>query len=172
MAKRLLAVGLHGLGRRADKARGGAGRMTGWLGVVSHAHVLGGRADGIAQLCHGKAQPLRRMHRGDWIVYYSPTEELGGEPLRSFTAIGQILDDEVFSCDTGGGFIPFRRRVRYADAHEVPLEAIRGRLELCASPSWGVMLRRGHLPLAPRDLELIAAAMGVPGDVLRKVEQT
>jgi hypothetical protein len=36
--------------------------MTAWLGVVSYAHVRTGVAGGFAQLCHGKAQPLRRGH--------------------------------------------------------------------------------------------------------------
>ena len=64
--------------------------MTAWLGVVSRAHVQKGVAGGFAQLCHGKAQPLRRMRRGDWLVYYSPTTEMGGAALRAFTAIGQV----------------------------------------------------------------------------------
>jgi hypothetical protein len=33
------------------------------------------------------------MRRGDWLVYYSPAVEMGGEPLRAFTAIGRIEDD-------------------------------------------------------------------------------
>ena len=135
--------------------------MNAWLGVVSRAHVQRGVAGGFAQLCHGKAQPLRRMRRGDWLVYYSPAIEMGGAPLRAFTAIGRIEDDEVCSFDMGGGFVPYRRRVRYARAHEVPLHTVQDRLDLCARPSWGIALRRGHLPLATGDLTTIAAAMGV-----------
>jgi hypothetical protein len=102
------------------------------------------------------------MRQGDWLVYYSPTVEMGGDPLRVFTAIGRIEDDEVFSFDMGGGFVPFRRRVRYLGAHEVPLAALKDRLELSVGPNWGIALRRGHLPLAAVDLATIAAAMGVP----------
>jgi hypothetical protein len=134
--------------------------MSAWLGVVARAHVRRGLAGGFAQLCHGKAAPLRRMRRGDWLVYYSPTIEMGGAPLRAFTAIGQVEDDEVFAHDMGGGFVPFRRRVRYAPASEAPIAALQDRLELCARPSWGIALRRGHLPLAAVDLAIIAAAMG------------
>lgn len=135
--------------------------MTAWLGVVSRAHVERGVAGGFAQLCHGKAQPLRRMQRGDWLVYYSPSVEMGGAPLRAFTAIGQVEDDEVFPYDMGGGFVPFRRRVRYAAAHPVALDDLKDRLALCARASWGIALRRGHLELAPADLATIAGAMGV-----------
>jgi len=72
-----------------------------WLGVVSRAHVRRGVAGGFAQLCHGKAQPLRRMQGGDWLVYYSPTLEMGGAPLRAFTAIGRVEESEVYSHDMG-----------------------------------------------------------------------
>ena len=138
--------------------------MTAWLGVVSRAHVQRGVTGGFAQLCHGKAMPLRRMHRGDWLVYYSPSLEMGGAPLRAFTAIGQLLDDEVFAYDMGGGFVPFRRRVRYVRAQPVLLDRLKDQLELCARPNWGIALRRGHLALAPADLSTIAAAMGATID--------
>jgi hypothetical protein len=134
--------------------------VRGWLGVVSRAHVQRGVGEGFAQVCHGRAQPLRRMHRGDWLVYYSPTIEMGGDPLRAFTALGRIEDEDVFAFDMGGGFVPFRRRVSYVRAREVPLAALKDRLDLCAQPSWGMALRRGHLPLTSHDLGLIAEAMG------------
>jgi EVE domain len=135
--------------------------MTAWLGVVSRAHVQRGVAGGFAQLCHGKAQPLRRMRPGDWLVYYSPTIEMGGAALRAFTAIGQVEGPEVYACDIGGGFVPYRRDVRYAEAREVPLDMIKSKLDFCARPNWGMVLRRGHLPLEASDFATIAAAMGV-----------
>jgi len=135
--------------------------MTAWLGVVSRAHVRTGVAGGFAQLCHGKAQSLRRMRRGDWLVYYSPTIAMGGAALRAFTAIGQVEGAEVYPYDMGGGFVPYRRDVRYAEAQEVAMDLIKPRLELCARPNWGMALRRGHLPLEAADFATIAAAMGV-----------
>jgi EVE domain len=134
--------------------------MTAWLGVVSRAHVQRGVAGSFAQLCHGKAQPLRRMHRGDWLVYYSPTIDIGGDALRAFTAIGQVEGAEVYPYDMGGGFVPYRRNVRYVDTKEVALDMIKQKLEFCARPNWGMALRRGHLPLEAADFATIAAAMG------------
>jgi hypothetical protein len=135
--------------------------MTAWLGVVSRAHVRTGVSGGFAQLCHGKAQPLRRMRRGDWLVYYSPTIEMGGAALRAFTAIGQVEGADVYPYDMGGGFVPYRRDVRYVEAEEVALDMIKQKLEFCARPNWGMALRRGHLPLEAADFATIAAAMGV-----------
>lgn len=140
--------------------------MSAWLGVVSRAHVRLGVAAGIAQLCHGKEQPLRRMRRGDWLVYYSPSVERGGAPLRAFTAIGRVEDEVVFPFDMGGGFVPFRRRVKYAPAKEVALETLKHDLALCASPGWGMRLLRGHVPLEAVDLATIAAAMGVESELV------
>jgi hypothetical protein len=138
-----------------------------WLGVVSLAHVRLGVAAGFAQVCHGRAQPLRRMQRGDWLVYYSPTLEMGGKPLKAFTALGRVQDDEVFEFDMGGGVVPFRRRIAYVEATVVPLDVLKARLELCAQPNWGIALRRGHLRLCSHDFELIVAAMGVSSHQLR-----
>jgi hypothetical protein len=135
--------------------------MTGWLGVVSRAHVQRGVAGGFAQVCHGKAAPLRRMRPGDCLIYYSPMIDMGGEALRAFTALGEVIDHDVFRYDMGGGFVPFRRRIRYWNALEIPLADLKGRLDLCARPNWGMALRRGLLPLSPRDLTTIAGAMGV-----------
>jgi hypothetical protein len=135
--------------------------MTAWLGVVSRAHVQRGVAGGFAQLCHGKAQPLRRMRPGDWLVYYSPTIEMDGAPLRAFTAIGQVEGEDIYRHDMGGGFVPNRRDVRYVEAKEVALDVIKPKLKLCAGPNWGMALRRGHLPLDAADFATIAAAMGV-----------
>lgn len=135
--------------------------MKAWLAVVSRAHVRLGVAGGFAQVCHGKGPPLRRLQRGDWLVYYSPGVDMNGPPLRAFTAIGRVEDDRVFTFDMGGGFVPFRRRVRYLDATEAALAPLAGALELCARPSWGMALRRGLLPLSREDLAIVAGAMGV-----------
>src|SRR5208337_621234 len=80
-----------------------------WIGVVSRQHVLRGVAGGFAQVCHGKGAPLRRMQEGDWLIYYSPVEQMGqAEPCRRFTAVGRVRSGETYEADMGGGF-PFRR---------------------------------------------------------------
>jgi EVE domain len=131
-----------------------------WLGVVSRSHVERGIAGGFAQVCHGKEAPLKRMKAGDTFIYYSPTIEMNGAPLQAFTAFGCVQDDEVFQFDMGGGFVPFRRRIAYVPAKEVALNTLRGQLELCASPNWGMALRRGMLLLSASDADTIGGAMG------------
>jgi len=101
------------------------------------------------------------MSAGDWLVYYSPRADFpDGEPLRAFTAIGRIVGERVYTFDMGGGFVPYRRDVRYVKGtREVPV----GDLELSftGNPNWGMLARRGHFEIEMADLERIAAAMGL-----------
>ena len=141
--------------------------MTAWLGVVSAEHVTRGVSLGIAQVHHGKRAGLARMRRGDWLIYYSPQRRLGGhEPVRAFTAIGRLPDEEVWQADEGD-FRPWRRRVEYLrDARRLPINAVRDQLNLTASPTWGHQLRRGLLQLSDHDLAEIHQRMTgypVPG---------
>ena len=81
-----------------------------WIGTVSKEHVLRGVAGGFCQVCHGKATPLNRMQRGDWLLYYSPKIRLDGyDKLQAFTALGQITDDQAYPFQMSASFIPFLR---------------------------------------------------------------
>src|SRR3954470_4075548 len=81
--------------------------MTYWINTVSRGHVLRGVAGGFTQANHGKPHMLRKMARGDWIVFYSPkTAFQGGDPLQSFTAVGQVADDEPYQVQMSADFQP------------------------------------------------------------------
>jgi len=85
-----------------------------WIAVASREHVLRGIAGGFAQVCHGKSSPLKRMTKGDWIIYYSPTEIFGEKnPCRRFTALGQINDTEPYMFAMSNDFVPWRRNVSF-----------------------------------------------------------
>ncbi|MET3922100.1 EVE domain-containing protein [Arthrobacter sp. UYEF20] len=133
--------------------------MTSWLGVVSAEHVQRAVELGIAQLGHGKRSGLARMQEGDTLIDYSPSRRLGDTaPLRQFTAVGTIPDNEIWQADEGS-FTPFRRRVRYEASQPVPLEALKTRLQLTSTPNWGYQLRRGLVELTPADAAIIRSAM-------------
>ncbi len=133
--------------------------MTNWLGVVSRDHVRRGVELGIVQTNHGAKAGLARMSPGEWFVYYSPkTAHPDGDALKAFTAIGRIADDELFQVSERG-FEPWRRRVSYENALEVPIAGFGGALELTSVPNWGYQLRRGLLPLSDHDLDLVKIAM-------------
>jgi hypothetical protein len=134
--------------------------MTGWLGVVSAEHVRRGVGLGIAQIGHGKRGGLARMAAGDTLIYYSPRERINdGPPLKSFTAIGTVADDEIWQADEGA-FRPFRRRVTYdLSAHPVEIDALKSQLDLTSTPNWGYALRRGLVQLSEDDVARIRLAM-------------
>jgi hypothetical protein len=115
------------------------------------------------QVSHGKAAPLRRIHPGDWVVYYSPTEVLRGKDgLQSFTAIGTVKDGVPYQADMGGGFRPFRRDVSWCTVQEQPIKPLLGDLKFTtAKRNWGFQLRFGLFEVSEHDMAMIAAAMGV-----------
>jgi hypothetical protein len=133
-----------------------------WLGVVSREHVLRGVSQGIAQLNHGKRAPLARMHKGDWLVYYSPrTGYPDGDPLQAFTAIGQILSAVPYQVQMSPDFEPFRHDARYLPCQEVPIQSLLAELSFISDKQhWGAPFRFGHLPLPQEDFLRIAASMG------------
>jgi len=143
-----------------------------WLGVVQQDHVLRGVAAGIAQVNHGAKAPLERMHQADGFVYYSPkTAFPDGEPLKQFTAIGRIADDEIYQTTQGpsmrgsaADFKPWRRRVEWEhDAEATPIRPLLPVLDFTRDkPDWGYQLRRGLIEITRHDFELIRRQMRRP----------
>ena len=151
---------------RSSSSAGADGEPRSWVGVVSAEHVGRGVAGGFAQLCHGKAAPLKRMRGGDWLIYYSPAERMGGgEPVQAFTAIGRVRPGAAYEHDMGGGFVPYRRDVRYLPCKAAPIRPLIAELSFLPDKSrWGYAFRFGHLPIPREDFIRIARAMGVDPD--------
>lgn len=136
-----------------------------WLGVVSASHVRRAVSLGIAQINHGERAGLTRMSAGDGLIYYSARAEYpDGAALRAFTAVGTLADDEIWQAEEGE-FRPFRRRVSYLVAHDVPLADVRDALDLTTASNWGYQLRRGLIPLSGNDFVTISSAMTATVDV-------
>ncbi|MFA6066082.1 MAG: EVE domain-containing protein [Candidatus Babeliaceae bacterium] len=134
-----------------------------WVGVASREHVKKGIQSGIAQVCHGKQAPLKRMKSGDWIIYYSPTEIFGEkQPCRAFTAIGKIKDKEPYLFKMSDDFIPWRRDVDFVPARDVAIEPLIDTLSFIKNKShWGFVFRYGLFEIPEHDFLLLAANMGV-----------
>lgn len=140
-----------------------------WVAVASAEHVRRGRHGGFMQVCHGKCAPLKRVHPGDRVAYYSPTVQFGGgERLQAFTALGTVLPGDPYAFDMGGGFVPFRRDVAWDDApRDAPIAALLGALSFTAGRRhWGQALRFGLLQVTAEDIALIARHMHVPEPAL------
>lgn len=134
-----------------------------WINTVSLDHVLTGVKGGFTQADHGKEARLRKLRKGDLIVFYSPrTEFHGGEPVRAFTALGRILDDEPYQVTMSSDFHPWRRRVAFYQGHDAKIRPLIGDLSFIKNKKkWGFPFRRGLFEVPRPDFELIARAMGL-----------
>jgi hypothetical protein len=132
-----------------------------WVAVASAEHVRIGRREGFMQVCHGKAAPLKRVHPGDSVVYYSPTNIFGRKDcLQSFTAIGTVKGGAPYQVNISG-FCPFRRDIDWRAAAEVAIKPLIDRLQFTAARNWGFQLRFGLFEISEHDMTVIARAMGV-----------
>jgi len=130
-----------------------------WIAVASAEHARRGKA-GFMQVNHGKAAPLKRIHPGDGVAYYSPTVTFGGkDKLQAFTLIGRVKPGDVYEGEMGD-WVAHRRDVEWADAADAPIAPLLDQLEFTAGKTnWGYQLRFGLFEISAHDFELIAGAM-------------
>jgi len=134
-----------------------------WINTVSRSHVQRGVEGGFTQANHGKITGLKRLANGDRIVFYSPrTDYPDGDPLQRFTAIGSVVDDAPFQVEMSADFHPWRRRVKFDQCVETPIQPLIESLDFIRNKkSWGVVFRRGLFEIPEADFATIAAACGV-----------
>lgn len=132
-----------------------------WLAVASANHVALGREQGFMQVCHGKPAPLRRIHAGDGVVYYSPTATFGQkDTLRAFTAAGVVTSKTPYQAQMGEHFFPWRHDVRWYVTTPAPIAPLRTQLELTVGKTnWGYSLRFGLVRISPQDFAHILLHM-------------
>jgi hypothetical protein len=141
-----------------------------WIIVASKDHLQRGLAGGFIQANHGKAAPLKRMHTGDWVIFYSPKLEYDKpEKLQCFTAIGKIADETVYQSDMGGGFVPFRRNVTFLPAQDVSILPLINELTFIKDKTpWGAPFRFGSIQIPEEDFRLIASRMVADKNLLER----
>ncbi len=132
-----------------------------WVIVASKDHVKAGEKAGFAQACHGKAGPLRKMRKGDYVIYYSSKLYFGRpDKCQAFTAIGRVKSDNVYSVEMAEGFCPSRIDVAFFESREVSILPLIGDLEFIVNKQrWGYPFRWGMLEINKQDFELIAGLM-------------
>ena len=135
--------------------------MAYWINTVSRDHVLAGMQGGFTQASHGRPHALRRLKKGDLIVFYSPrTMYPDGEPLQRFTAIARVTDDEPHQADMASDFRPWRRMVEPLQATEAPVGPLIKDLAFIRDKSrWGFVFRRRMFEVGEDDFRRIARAM-------------
>jgi hypothetical protein len=134
-----------------------------WINTVSLDHVLLGVQGGFTQADHGRATRLKKLAKGDFIVFYSPrTAYPNGEALQAFTALGRISDDEPYQVQMRADFHPWRRAVKFLKCTETAIRPLLDDLEFIADKKhWGYPFRRSLFDVSRTDFERIATAMHV-----------
>ncbi|HEX6176819.1 MAG TPA: EVE domain-containing protein [Thermoanaerobaculia bacterium] len=122
-----------------------------FVNTVSRDHVQAGAAGGFTQADHGRETRLKRLAKGDALVFYSPRV--------GFTAIAEVVDETPYQEE---GSEQWRRRAKFATASETPIAPLLEQLEFIRNKqAWGVVFRRGFFEIGESDFRKIAAAMGV-----------
>lgn len=132
-----------------------------WIIVASKDHVKNGLAEGIAQACHGKATPLKRMRKNDFILYYSGKQILGDSQLcQQFTAIGKVADDQVYNYQVSENFCPSRRNIEFMPSEDVSILPLINELNFIQNKKiWGYPFRFGFFEIQQQDFDLISSKM-------------
>jgi DNA-binding MarR family transcriptional regulator/predicted RNA-binding protein len=144
-------------------ALGPPNQQTYWVSTISQDHVRLSVEGGFTQAGHGRASGLKRLKADDWLVYYSPKTSLqDGEPLQAFTAMGRVVDDELYQVEQAPGFTPWRRKIEFVRGTEAPIRPLIDQLSFIKDKRrWGYMFRVGLFEIAQEDFAVISRAMKV-----------
>ena len=132
-----------------------------WIAAISKKHTELGVSGEFIQVCHGKQAPLKRMKKGDHILVYSSKITMeGNERYQMFTAIGEVVDEEVYQFQMTEDFNPFRRNIRFLKSEDVPINPLINQLEFISDKKhWGYPFRFGFFEINKNDFNLIASKM-------------
>lgn len=132
-----------------------------WVTVVSKDHVLRGVGGNFMQANHGKASSLKKLHTGDWVIFYSPKLKYeGDEKLQAFKAIWQVADEELYQYQMSECFMPYRRNINFYPCNDGPIVPLIGSLDFIENKrSWGYRFRFGFFEIDQHDFTLIKTQM-------------
>ena len=97
------------------------------------------------------------------MAYYAPTLRMGQpERCQCFVSIGVVGEGEPYAFDMGGGFVPWRRDVRYLQRKRGTIQPLLDQFEFVQDRQrWGYKFRFGLFAISDHDMRLIAQTMGV-----------
>ena len=132
-----------------------------WIIVASKDHVQTGLSEGFAQACHGKGAPLKRMRKGDFVIYYSSKQTMGKpDKCQEFTAIGEVKSDDTYEFQMTADFCPSRRDVAFFEHNNTSILPWINDLEFIQNKqSWGYPFRFGFFEINKHDFDLISQQM-------------
>jgi hypothetical protein len=139
-----------------------------WINTAAREHVLKGLAGGYTQANHGSDRILKKVSKGDVILFYSSKDTYPeGEPYQKFTACGIIKDEEVYQVTITDNFRPFRRNLTFVAMEEASIKPMIEELSFIQDPKhWGFPFMRGLFEIPKEDFDKIAAATDLKVDDL------
>ena len=137
--------------------------MNYWINTVSRDHVQIGMAGSFTQANHGQSTNLKRLAKGDLIIFYSSRTSLNnGEPLQLFTVMARVTDEEPYQATMTPDFHPWRRHIEAVPCTETPIRPLIDQLSFIQDKQrWGYPFRMGLFAIPAEDFWLIASAMEV-----------
>jgi hypothetical protein len=132
-----------------------------WIIMASKDHVKAGMVHGIAQTCHGKSSPLKRMKQGDMIIYYSGKQTMGKpDKCQQFTALGKVKDDKIYNFQVTGNFCPSRRAIDFLPGEDISILPLINDLDFIQNKKyWGYPFRFGIFEINQHDFNFISSKM-------------
>lgn len=132
-----------------------------WVLVASKDHVEKGVAGGFAQACHGKSAPLKRMLKGDFVIYYSGKQTMGKpEKCQEFTAIGQVKNEETYHLQMTADFCPSRRAIDFFEHTTISILPLIPDLDFIQNKkNWGYPFCFGFFEINQHDFDVISEQM-------------
>jgi hypothetical protein len=101
------------------------------------------------------------MRKGDFVLFYSGKQTLSRtDKCQEFTAIGKVIDDEVFQFQVSEDFCPSRRNIEFLPAEDISIVPLIDQLEFIQNKkSWGYPFRFGFFEINQHDFDLISSQM-------------
>ena len=132
-----------------------------WIKVISKEHTQLAVNGNFMQACHGKQAPLIRMTKGDYVIIYSSKFTMdGNEKLQAFTAVGQVIDNDIYQFQMNENFKPFRSNIEFLKSVECYIAPLINDLEFIPNKKkWGYPFRFGFLEITEKDFNLITSKM-------------
>ncbi|WP_111710284.1 EVE domain-containing protein [Lutibacter citreus] len=132
-----------------------------WIITASKEHVKNGVLGGFAQACHGKPTPLKKIKKGDYIIFYSSKEYFDKkDKCQEFTAIGKVKSDDIYQYEMTPDFCPFRIDINFLQSNDISILPLINELSFIPNKQkWGYPFRWGTLQINESDFKLISNLM-------------
>jgi len=132
-----------------------------WIITASKEHVKKGVEGGFAQACHGKATPLKKMKKGDYVIYYSSKQYFDKkDKCQEFTAIGQVMSNHIYQFEMTPEFCPSRIDIDFLKSQDISIRPLIKDLDFIPNKQkWGYPFRWGTLQINKHDFQIISNLM-------------